>query len=111
MVKRADIANKIRNLGAGYRQLLRDGWFRYLSLKNAAGGAGRSARQLDNDMRDKIMGGGDEKLVQQLAGFDMHTGTGFHLYDGPRCSVKAFGIEACLPTRCSSAAGVELEIK
>ena len=49
--KREDIAKGIRKLGGGYRQLLRDGWVRYLSQKNAAGGAGQSARQVETGKR------------------------------------------------------------
>ena len=62
MTKRTDLANEIRNLGAGYSQILRDDWDRCLSLKNAAGGAGRSARQVDSSisMRDKFVVGDDE---------------------------------------------------
>ena len=45
--KREDIANGICKLGASYRQILRDGWVRYHSQKNAAGGVGQSARQVE----------------------------------------------------------------
>ena len=60
LAERIDIANEIRNLGAGYRQILRDGWVRYLSLKNAAGRAGQCSLQVNTGMRDKIVVGDDE---------------------------------------------------
>ena len=47
--KRDSIAKEIRELGAGYRQKLRDGRVRYLS----AGSAGQSARRVKVGMRDK----------------------------------------------------------
>ena len=53
--KREDIANGICKLGAGYRdrQILRDGWVRYLSQKNAAGGAGHRTRQVETGKRER----------------------------------------------------------
>jgi hypothetical protein len=47
MTKRDSIAKEIRDLGAGYRQILRDGWVHYLSQKNGAGGPGQSARRVE----------------------------------------------------------------
>ena len=55
MTKRDSIAKEIRDLGAGYRQILRDGWVHYLSQKNAAGGPGQNARRVEIAMRDKIV--------------------------------------------------------
>ena len=55
MTKRDSIAKEIRDLGAGYHQILRDGWVHYLSQKNAAGGPGQSARRVETAMRDKIV--------------------------------------------------------
>ena len=49
------MANEIRELGAGYRQILRDGWVHYLSQKNAAGGPGQSARRVETAIRVKIV--------------------------------------------------------
>jgi len=51
MTKRDSIAKEIRELGAGYRQILRDGWVHYLSQKN--GGPGQSARRVEVVMKDK----------------------------------------------------------
>ena len=53
--KRDSIAKEIGGLGAGYRQILRDGWVHYLSQKNSAGGPGQSARRVETAMRDKIL--------------------------------------------------------
>ena len=36
MTKRDSIAKEIRDLGAGYRQILRDGWVHYLSAEALA---------------------------------------------------------------------------
>ena len=55
MTKRESIAKEIRELGAGYRQILRDGWVHYLSQKNAAGGPGQSARRVETAIRVKIV--------------------------------------------------------
>ena len=55
MTKRESIAKEIRELGAGYRQILRDGWVHYLSKKTAAGGPGQSAWRVEAAMRDKIV--------------------------------------------------------
>ena len=55
MNKRNSIAKEIRDLGAGYLQILRAGWVHYLSQKNAAGGPGQSARRVETAMRDKIV--------------------------------------------------------
>ena len=41
MTKRDSIAKEIRELGAGYRQILRDGWVHYLSQKNVLADRGR----------------------------------------------------------------------
>ena len=46
---------EIRDLGAGYRQILRDGWVHYLSQKNGAGGPGQSTRRVDTTIRAKIV--------------------------------------------------------
>jgi hypothetical protein len=46
---RDSIANEIRELGAGYRQKLRDGWVQYL----LAGSTGQSARRVDVGVREK----------------------------------------------------------
>ena len=51
MNKRDSIAKEIRDLGAGYRQILRDGWVHFLSQKNAAAGPGQSARRVETAMR------------------------------------------------------------
>ena len=51
MTKRDSIAKEIRDLGAGYRQILRDGWVHYLSQKNAAGGPEQS------HTRARVLGG------------------------------------------------------
>jgi len=48
------MADEIRELGAGYRQILRDGWVQYLSQKNTAGGAGQSARRVEVVMKDNL---------------------------------------------------------
>ena len=40
--KRNSIAKEIRDLGAGYSQILRDGWVHYLLQKDAAGGVGQA---------------------------------------------------------------------
>ena len=37
-MKREEIAKEIRDLGVGYRQILRDGWIRYINDKYAASG-------------------------------------------------------------------------
>ena len=61
MTKRDSIAKEIRDLGAGYRQILRDGWVHYLSQKNGAGGPGQSAladsesRCSDFAFKDKVV--------------------------------------------------------
>ena len=55
MTKRDSIAKEIRELGAGYRQILRDGWVHYLSQKNAAGGPGQSAWRVETAIRVKIV--------------------------------------------------------
>ena len=56
MNKRNSIAKEIRDLGAGYRQILRDGWVHYLLQKDAAGGVGQGAasRLVETAMKDKI---------------------------------------------------------
>ena len=55
MNKRNSIAKEIRDLGAGYRQILRDGWVHYLLQKDAAGGVGQGARLVETAMKDKIV--------------------------------------------------------
>ena len=58
MNKRNSIAKEIRDLGAGYRQILRDGWVtwvHYLLQKEAAGGVGQGARLVETAMKDKII--------------------------------------------------------
>ena len=60
MNKRNSIAKEIRDLGAGFRQILRDGWVHYLSQKNAASGPGQSAQGVETAMRDKIVVDDDE---------------------------------------------------
>ena len=55
MNKHNSIAKEIRDLDAGYRQILRDGWVHYLSQKNAAGGPGQSARRVETAIRVKIV--------------------------------------------------------
>ena len=55
MNKRNSIAKDIRDLGAGYRQILRDGWVHYLLQKNAAGGPGQSARRVETAISGKIV--------------------------------------------------------
>ncbi len=50
--KREDIADEIRNLGADYRQQLRDGWVHYLAEKDAASGElGQSTRADPNTQK------------------------------------------------------------
>ena len=49
MTKRDSIAKEIRELGAGYRQKLRDGWVQYL----LAGSTGPSARRVEVGVREK----------------------------------------------------------
>ena len=49
------VAKEIRDLGAGYRQILRDGWVHYLLQKDAAGGVGQGARLVKTAMQDKIV--------------------------------------------------------
>ena len=44
------------DLGAGYRQILRDGWVHYLPQKNAAGGPGQSAWRVDRYERQDCCG-------------------------------------------------------
>ena len=55
MKKHNSIANEIRVLGAGYRQILHDGWVHYLLQKDAAGGVGQGARLVEIAMKDKIV--------------------------------------------------------
>ena len=55
MNKRNSIAKEIRDLGAGYRQILSDGWVHYLSQKNGAGGPGQSAWRVETGIRGKIV--------------------------------------------------------
>jgi len=64
------MADEIRELGAGYRQILRDGWVQYLSQKNTAGGAGQSARRVEVVMKDNLkrVVPVDPELLQQVAG-------------------------------------------
>ena len=47
MNKRNSITKVIRDLGAGYRQILRDGWVHYLLQKDAAGEVGQGARLVE----------------------------------------------------------------
>ena len=60
METREDLANVIRKLGASYHHILHDGWVHYLSQKNAAGGAGQSARQDETGEREGVVFGDDE---------------------------------------------------
>ena len=46
---------EIRDLGAGYRQVLQSGWVHYLLQKDAAGGMGQGARLVETAMEDKIV--------------------------------------------------------
>ena len=55
MNKNNSIAKEIRDLDAGYRQILRDGWLHYLLQKDAAGGVGQSARLVETAMKDKTI--------------------------------------------------------
>ena len=55
MNKHNSIAKEIRDLGAGNRQILRDGWVHYLLQKDAAGGVGQGARLVETAMKDKIV--------------------------------------------------------
>ena len=55
MNKRNSIAKEICDLGAGYRQILRDGWVHYLLQKDAAGGVWQDARLVETAMKDKIV--------------------------------------------------------
>ena len=55
MNKHNSIAKEICDLGAGYRQILHDGWVHDLSQKNAAGGPGQSARRVETAIREKIV--------------------------------------------------------
>ena len=47
--KRDSIAKEIHELGAGYRQKLRDGWVQYLSV----GRAGQSVRRVEVGLKEK----------------------------------------------------------
>ena len=47
--KRDSIAKEISELGAGYRQKLRDGWVQYLPV----GSAGQSARRVEVGLKEK----------------------------------------------------------
>ena len=60
--KQEDIANGICKLGAGYCQVLCDGWVRYFAQKNAAasGGAGQSSQQVDIGKKEWLVVGDDE---------------------------------------------------
>ena len=49
MNQRDSIANEIRELGAGYRQKLRDGWVQYLSV----GSADQSVRRVEVGLKEK----------------------------------------------------------
>ena len=53
--KRNSVAKDIRDLGAGYRQILRDAWVHYLLQKDAAGGVGQGARLVETAMKGKIV--------------------------------------------------------
>ena len=56
--KHNSIAKEIRDLGAGYSQILSDGWVHYLWQKEAAGGVGQGARlveRLETAMKVKIV--------------------------------------------------------
>ena len=55
MNKHNSISKEIRDLGAGYRQIVRDGWVHYLLQKDAAGGVGQGARLVETAMKDKIV--------------------------------------------------------
>ena len=52
MNQRDSIANEIRELGAGYRQKLRDGWVQYL-LAGSTGQSARLPRQVEVGVREK----------------------------------------------------------
>ena len=52
MNKRNSIA---KDLGAGYHQILHDGWVHYLLQKDAAGGVGQGAGLVKTAMKDKIV--------------------------------------------------------
>ena len=62
--KRNSIAKEIRDLGAGYRQILRDGWVHYLLQKDAAGGVGQGTRLVETAMKDKIVVGDETQLCR-----------------------------------------------
>ena len=49
------ITKEIRELCAGYRQILRDGWVHYLLQKDAAGRVGQGTRLVETAMKDKII--------------------------------------------------------
>ena len=51
MNQRDSIANEIRELGAGYRQKLRDGWVQYLSVGSA--GQSVSVRRVEVGLKEK----------------------------------------------------------
>ena len=55
MNKHNSIAKEIHDLGAGYHQILRDGWVHYLLQKDAAGGVGQGARLVETAMKDKTV--------------------------------------------------------
>ena len=55
MNKCNSITKGISDLGAGYHQILRDGWVQYLLQKDAAGGVGQDAKFVETAMKDKIV--------------------------------------------------------
>ena len=95
MTKRDSIAKEIRDLGAGYRQILRDSLVHYLLQKDAAGRVGQGARPVETAMKDKIVVEDETQLLQQEAGrtgrLQYAQGKGCHHHDVPLIHVKAFG--------------------
>ena len=79
MNKRNSIAKEIRDLGAGYSQILCDGWVHYLLQKDAEGGV---------VVADEVW------LLQQVAGethrLQYAQGKGCHHPDDPLFHAKAW---------------------